>query len=220
MSLLVYQFFECQNKMNGTILLIHAYTYLETTESDRPIKHITTMKSLTQQLINGSEQAFETIYNQLHREVYSMAYKIVLDSGLSEELVQETFVKVWLYRQSIDLNQNFKNWVITICVRQAKSALRKKALLGKHLQKVIDFFTAGRIGTEHDHEKIGTAGELLSSLSPNHRMVLVLIDLENKSYQEVANILNISIGTVRSRLNRARTTLKEKYERKVKNNET
>ena len=158
--------------------------------------------------MNGSDIAFERLYSQIHKEIYFLIYKIVLDQSLAEDLVQDTFVTVWQKRHLIDQEKPIKNWVITIGIRLAQSALRKRMLLGKYLWKVKDIFTSN-VSTLDEG---GLANDLLKELPDGQRMVIVLIDLEGYSYEETAKLLCLNIGTIRSRLNRARQNLKAKYE--------
>lgn len=166
---------------------------------------------------SGDEDAFVEIVDRYKDHLYNFLRRLVSDSVEAEDLLQQTFVKV--YRKSLDhcRVRNFSSWIFTVAANLARDELRRRARVDKKTysleEREVDT-TRDRRGTPADRaaqselrERIESA---VGSLDEIYRMVFVLRDIEGMSYEEIAGVLNIRIGTVKSRLNRARLKLQEK----------
>jgi RNA polymerase sigma factor (sigma-70 family) len=153
--------------------------------------------------------------------LYNFAYRLVQEEDNANDLVQETFLKSFKYALSYEKGTNAKAWLFRILKNTFINDYRKKS---KEPSKVdynevesyynsedteVEATTDLRTETVRDMmgDEITTA---LNSLDVDFRTIIILCDLEDFKYDEMAQILDIPIGTVRSRLHRARTLLKEK----------
>ena len=141
---------------------------------------------------------------------YLRAFALSLSGSISvaDDLVQETLVKAWSHAESFEQGTNFRAWLVTILRNTYFNQYRK---LSREVQD-----------SDHVHaEQIAVGGEQESSVSmrdmqraidllpPDQREILLMIGVTELSYEEAAQICNIAVGTVKSRLNRARARLAE-----------
>jgi RNA polymerase sigma-70 factor (ECF subfamily) len=172
---------------------------------------------------NGDEAAFVEIVERYKDYLYNFIRRIVSDSVEAEDLLQQTFLKV--YRKSLDHTRirNFSSWIFTVAANLARDELRRRARVEKKTHSLGEQETEwvrDRKSTPDDRaaqselrDRIETA---VASLDEIYRMVFVLRDIEGMSYEEIADVLNIRVGTVKSRLNRARLRLQERLAPYVK----
>jgi RNA polymerase sigma-70 factor (ECF subfamily) len=165
---------------------------------------------------SGDEEAFVQIVDRYKNQLYSFLRRIVSDSVEAEDLLQQTFLRV--YKKSLDhcRVQNFSSWIFTVAANLARDELRRRVRIDRktyHLDEWEADTTPDKRGTPIDttaqlelRERIDAA---VASLDEIYRMVFVLRDIEGLSYEEIAEILRIRVGTVKSRLNRARLKLQE-----------
>jgi RNA polymerase sigma-70 factor, ECF subfamily len=169
----------------------------------------------------GDIEAFEAIYRATSGFVYNTALRIINNTADAQEITQDIFLKIYDSLKDFEYRSSFKTWVYRITVNFAINAYRKKK---KELGRKGDFDTA--IETEgHSAEVIPAAEKadaekllysLLEKLSPEHRAVIVLREIEGLSYEDIAESLRINLNTVRSRLKRAREALMEYSKKAVK----
>jgi RNA polymerase sigma-70 factor (ECF subfamily) len=153
--------------------------------------------------------------------LYNFAYKLTLDEDDSNDLVQETFLKAFRFIESFERGTNAKAWLFRILKNSFINNYRKKSKQPSKVdyQEVENFYNSDKVNTsittdlrvdtvkDHMGDEIANA---LNSLDVDFRTVIILCDLEGFKYDEMAEILDIPVGTVRSRLHRARNLLKEK----------
>jgi RNA polymerase sigma-70 factor (ECF subfamily) len=163
----------------------------------------------------GAPDAFETLTRRYAAELYGFVFRFVGNHAATEDLVQETFLQVHLSADTFDADRQFKPWLYTIAANKARDFLRSR---GRRMGLSLD------VPTEADRP---SAGELLEShepavtaeleteqqrarvqavvaTMPEHlRMILVLGYFQQLSYAEIAEVLNIPVGTVKSRLHAA-----------------
>ncbi|MDR1188281.1 MAG: sigma-70 family RNA polymerase sigma factor [Bifidobacteriaceae bacterium] len=143
-----------------------------------------------------------------YRDVYRLAYRLTGHTADAEDLTQETFVRVFRSLESYRPEGSFEGWLHRITTNLFLDSKRREARirmdgLGEEAQEVADpdstpdrLIESMSLGTRLD--------EALAALSPDLREALVMCDVEGKSYQEIADALGVRLGTVRSRLHRAR----------------
>ena len=153
--------------------------------------------------------------------LYNFAFKLTHEESDSHDLVQETFLKSYKYALSYQLGTNAKAWLFRILKNTFINDFRKKSKNPNTVdyQEVESYYNSEdaqanittdlRVDTVKDMmgDEITRA---LNSLDVDFRTIIILCDLEGFKYDEMAKILDIPIGTVRSRLHRARNILKEK----------
>ena len=153
--------------------------------------------------------------------MYNFALKLTLDEENANDLVQETFLKAFRFASSFEQGTNAKAWLFRILKNSFINEYRKKSKRPAQVDynEVENFYNSDNV--DHNatvdlrsttvQDRIGDeVANALNSLGVDFRIVIILCDLEGFTYEEMSKILDIPIGTVRSRLHRARNLLKEK----------
>lgn len=153
--------------------------------------------------------------------MYNFAYRLTYDEDESKDLVQETYMKAYRFIRSFQQGTNAKAWLYRILKNSFINDFRKKSKQpGKvDYQEVESYYNSDDTPANHTVDlRTETVRDMmgdevtvaLNALPVDFRTVIILCDLEGFTYEEMAKILDIPIGTVRSRLHRARNLLKEK----------
>ncbi|MEM9327631.1 MAG: sigma-70 family RNA polymerase sigma factor [Bacteroidota bacterium] len=153
--------------------------------------------------------------------MYNFAYRLTFDEDDSKDLVQDTYLKAYRFVRSFQQGTNAKAWLYRILKNSFINDFRKKSKEPAKVdyQEVENFYNSDDVDdnktvdlrTDTVKDMIGDeVSNALNSLAIDFRTVIILCDLEGFTYEEMAKILDIPIGTVRSRLHRARNLLKEK----------
>lgn len=164
---------------------------------------------------------FEKEFMPLIDSLYNFAYRLTLDEDDANDLVQETYLKAYRFFDSYEQGTNAKAWLFRILKNSFINEFRKKS---KEPSKIdynevetfynsedVDESITADLRVESIQEMIGDeVANALNSLAVDFRTIIILCDLEGFTYEEMSKILDIPIGTVRSRLHRARNLLKEK----------
>lgn len=167
------------------------------------------------------EKTFEQEFLPHIDSMYNFAYRLTFDEDDAKDLVQDTYLKAFRFIESFEKGTNAKAWLFRILKNSFINDFRKKSKQPAKVdyQEVETFYNSEdvdksittdlRIETVQDMigDEISNA---LNSLDVDFRTVIILCDLEGFKYDEMAKILDIPIGTVRSRLHRARNLLKER----------
>jgi RNA polymerase sigma-70 factor (ECF subfamily) len=169
--------------------------------------------------LKSEERAFDVLVERYQTRLLNFIYRTVGDRERAEDLVQEVFVRVYRHLARFDRSKKFSTWIYTIASNLAKNELRNRS------RNPLVFFqslTKGFAGEEerpvefedprsrpddlfHKRHLREVVDKSVSLLPAHHREVFVLRELEGKSYEEIAEITHCNLGTVKSRLNRART---------------
>jgi len=168
----------------------------------------------------GDATAFEAIYKASSGFVYSVALRIIGNTTEAEEVTQEVFVKVYGSLQGFGFRSSFKTWLYKVTMNSALNAYNKRA---RELGRRADYDEAGSTAAVEPiadsdidaQETEKRVQQLLDTLTPEHRAVIVLRELEGLSYEEMAAALQININTVRTRLKRAREALMARGKKEV-----
>lgn len=168
------------------------------------------------------QQLFDNEFMPQLNALYNFAYKLTYDEDDAKDLVQDTYMKAHRFINSFQQGTNAKAWLFRILKNGFINEFRKKS---KQPSKV-DYQEVEGFYNSEGTEKAATTTDLrvdtiknmmgdeitnaLNSLDVDFRTVIILCDLEGFTYEEMAKILDIPIGTVRSRIHRARNLLKEK----------
>ncbi len=161
-------------------------------------------------IASGDRQALADLYARYQRPLFTYLLQLTPDYGLAEEILQDTLVAIWKSAPSFAGRSGVLTWLIGVARRQAHNTLRQRKL------PVVDIAELELLpASDPEPEEWALASmardELLGAfrrLTPLHREVLVLIFVEGLSYQETATVLEVPVGTVRSRLSNARRTLR------------
>lgn len=151
------------------------------------------------------------------RQTYNYAYRLTGNEADARDLTQEAFIRVFRAWRSFQEGTSFLSWIYRIVTNLHRDELRKRK--GVFLQELPDDNMAHELPKEtrehdpiaqmHDRQLSSTVADALRQLTADQRAVVLLADVEQRSYQEIADIMACSIGTVRSRLHRARLQLRK-----------
>ena len=176
----------------------------------------------------GSEEAFETLMHLYQAAVYNIAYRVLGDPAEAADAVQETFMKIFKGIKAFRGDCGLKTWIYKIAIseslnrqrwwkrwrRRAPFSIDERNELDPVASRLLEVPDSGptpeaacaRIETEQ------AVQQALNSLAFEHRIVIVLRDIEGLPYDGIAEMLGLSLGTVKSRLWRGRLELKKKLE--------
>lgn len=172
------------------------------------------------------EMFFENYVREHYRDVYNVAYKKTNNKEDAEDLVQETFLRALRFFNSYDSAQSFENWLFKI-MDNVRIDSHRKSFQGKNPNSVLISLDKpleteeGEISMEIPDDTDEPAACLLKKdfketlrkalekIKPDFRDALILADIYDKSYEEISEITHTNIGTVRSRIHRARKELKD-----------
>jgi RNA polymerase sigma-70 factor (ECF subfamily) len=164
---------------------------------------------LLRRIGQGDEDAMAAFYREHGRVVFAQVLLVAGERVLAEEIVQDTMLAVWRGAGSFRGESSVRSWVIAIARRQTRDRLR-----GRRLWVVDDAFLADRPGSGPgpevmalDRAELAQVRGAIRELTPPHREVLGLAFGSGLSLPEVAGVLEIPVGTVKSRLTAARTAL-------------
>lgn len=169
--------------------------------------------------LGGDPPAFTELVVRYQTRLLNFVYRTIGDRERAEDLVQEVFIRVHRHLHRFDQSKKFSTWVYTIASNLAKNELRNRS------RNPLVLFQAIKTQWESDRRPVQFEDsssrpddlyrkrhlrELVewsvAQLPEHHRVVFVLRELEGKSYEEIADITRCNLGTVKSRLNRARTS--------------
>jgi RNA polymerase sigma-70 factor (ECF subfamily) len=168
----------------------------------------------------GDQSAWDTIVRTYWRKVFNVAYRFVGTYDEAEDLTQEIFLKVFRSLSTFDRRANFQTWLISVsrnlCIDRYRSGRRDREVFAREVDAAtIPAEAAGpspqaRIETQ---DRVALLREALRALSPALRAAVLLRDIHELSYHEIAQKLGIAEGTVKSRINRGRAELARQIDR-------
>ena len=172
----------------------------------------------------GNQQAFEELMRKYHSLIFNLIYRMVGNREEAEDLVQETFVKAFRSLKSFNEEFAFSTWLYKIASNHTIDLLRKKRLQLLSLDEPVRT-REGEMSREYPDENFNPERTLITSestriifqaieaLPEQYRTIISLRHKEDKSYEEIGQILNIPIGTVKARLFRARELLRKELKK-------
>jgi RNA polymerase sigma-70 factor (ECF subfamily) len=171
---------------------------------------------LIAECLKGRSEAFGELVSLYQDRLYNTVFRLVDNAEDARDVVQEAFLSAYQSLQSFKGDSLFFTWLYRIAVNTAISYKRKQRIVlrfqggGEEPAEPPDPSEANR--PEHAMEMAEEekrVHEALNRLSPEHRSVLIMKDMEGQKYEDMAEILRVPIGTVRSRLHRARLELRD-----------
>lgn len=175
-------------------------------------------ESLIRQAQGGDLVAFNRLVVQYQELVFNVAYRIMNDPAVAEDVAQETFITAY---QSLKTFRggSFKSWLMRVATNRCYDELRRRKRRPQtSLDEIMDenesfaFLRSPTDGPEAHRQRVELALAIehcLKELPDDQRIVTVLGDVEGYDYQEIATITHVSLGTVKSRLSRARAKLRD-----------
>jgi RNA polymerase sigma-70 factor (ECF subfamily) len=162
----------------------------------------------------GDRAAFRALVFHHQRAVFALLSRMLARRGsqaLVEDLAQETFVRVFRALPTFgdDGRHNLSGWILTIAARLALDELRRPAPATEPLDRIADVAAGARVDQAVERHALRSALErAVEQLPPPYRATFLLRELHGLPYEEIAEALAVDLGTVKSRLNRARTVLR------------
>lgn len=182
-------------------------------------------KDLVRLSLNGDERAARELVSRFERPVFSLVQRMVRDRELAEDLAQEAFVRAFDNLGSYDPSYKFSSWLFKIAHNLTIDHLRKKDLDTVSIHGAPDATTSERqeataVTLESREERPderfearavgGEIEEAIGELRPDYRTAILLRHVEGRTYDEIAEIMEVPLGTVKTYIHRARKELQER----------
>jgi RNA polymerase sigma-70 factor (ECF subfamily) len=175
----------------------------------------------------GDEAAFAELVRRYRNQITNYTYRMTNDYELAVDLAQETFMRVYAAAERYQSSYAFSTYIYRIATNLAISELRRRKR--RRLVSLTSFFREREAGSDVceldlpdsgplqdvtfvEDERRAAVARAIATLPEKYRAPLVLRDVEERSYEEIARILQMSEGTVKSRINRARSFLRDKLQ--------
>lgn len=159
----------------------------------------------------GDEFAFVSLYNRYKDAVYGFCLKMVRDEGLAQDLMQETFLRVYENRERLSKAGSFKSWMFTIARNQSLNRLRRRKrevrLEPERGEELAVPKTKTPVAHLEKSEQIDLVDRCLQQLKPSYREVIILREYQGLSYKEIAAVTRSTLSAIKSRLFKARRKL-------------
>jgi RNA polymerase sigma-70 factor (ECF subfamily) len=201
---------------------------MEETATEAPEEHVA---RLVEEAKGGSMAAFDELIRLFQTRIFNLAYRMVNNREDAGDLTQEIFVKLYRSLDKFRGQSRFSTWLYAVAANHCRSGLRKSRRIGffesrsldepldaaendaRHALEPVD--PGASPATSLEHRELGERiGAVVAGLPEELRAVLVLRDMQGLEYEELARVLDCSLGTVKSRLWRARFRVKNELERK------
>ncbi len=172
---------------------------------------------------------FDIIVHRYKNAIVSFLYRYVGDFRTAEDLAQETFLRVFRKIKEYNHTAKFSTWLYTIASNLAKDEFKRRV---RHPAKSLDWMTGGGADTTREVPQVkadttasvpdvrleadearASVNQALKLLEEHDREILLLKDVQGLSYEEISQVLNLAMGTVKSRLSRARMAFKEVWKK-------
>jgi RNA polymerase sigma-70 factor, ECF subfamily len=179
-----------------------------------------TTDELIERCLRGDQAAWEAIVRQHWRKVFNVAYKFVGKHDEAEDLTQDIFLKVFKSLETFDRRANFQTWLISVsrnlCIDHYRSVRKERETIDRAVdpgQLTPASSDAGPHAALEQRDRVVLLREAMQSLPDALRTAVLLRDIQELTYQEIADRLDLPEGTVKSRINRGRTELARQIRR-------
>lgn len=195
---------------------------------DQPLNYTElTDQEVIARALEGREAAYRELIGRYERPVFSLIYRLVRDRERAEDLAQDTFIKVLNHLERYDPTYKFSSWIFKIAHNTALDHLRRKNPVTLSLDGSPHARTAAEVeattltpasGDENPEEytaskELGAEIErAIGLLRPEYRTAIVLCHVEGRPYEEIAQIMDVPLGTVKTFIHRARKELMKELE--------
>src|ERR1700733_13215507 len=182
-------------------------------------------RELVRMAQNGTVEAFEELVRRHQQRVFAVVTRILRRREDVEDVSQQVFLKAYVSIRRFDMRSAFSTWLYKIAVNECWDSLRKKKvrplvyeadLSEDQVQRLDSYATAGRnpAGPDEQAQARELVELLLTSLSEEDRRILLLKEVEGLSVQEIAEIFDLNVNTVKVRMFRARAAMMDAYRRR------
>lgn len=179
-------------------------------------------EELINAILKGDTEAYEKLIAQYEKKIYALCVHFLKDPEEAYDAAQEVCIKIWKQLGTFKGQAKLSTWIYRMTTNQCLDILRKNKRKGQVIslfldeeteeeEKLTDQAAIWQDMSSHIEKK--ELGEVLKQgieeLKEDYKTVIILRDIEQRSYEEIASILELSLGTVKSRLSRARSTLRK-----------
>ena len=176
--------------------------------------------AIIQRCLAGDQRAWEQIVRQHWRKVFNIAYKFTGKHDEAEDLTQDVFLKIFKSLDTFDRRANFQTWLVSVsrnlCIDHYRSVRKERETIDRDVdagQLAPVAQTTSPIAALEQRDRVDLLKKALDQLPPTLRSAVLLRDIQELSYQEIADRLHLPEGTVKSRINRGRTELARQIRR-------
>jgi RNA polymerase sigma-70 factor (ECF subfamily) len=176
--------------------------------------------AVIQRCLAGDQDAWAQIVRQHWRKVFNIAYKFTGKHDEAEDLTQDVFLKIFKSLNTFDRRANFQTWLVSVsrnlCIDHYRSVRKERETIDRDVdpgQLTPASSTASPFAALEQRDRVELLKKALDQLPPTLRSAVLLRDIQELSYQEIADRLHLPEGTVKSRINRGRTELSRQIRR-------
>jgi RNA polymerase sigma-70 factor (ECF subfamily) len=176
--------------------------------------------SVIQRCLAGDQDAWAAIVRQHWRKVFNIAYKFTGKHDEAEDLTQDVFLKIFRSLDTFDRRANFQTWLVSVsrnlCIDHYRSVRKERETIDREIdpgELAPSTPAPSPIAALEQQDRVTLLKRALAGLPPTLRSAVLLRDIQELSYQEIADRLRLPEGTVKSRINRGRTELARQIRR-------
>lgn len=188
-------------------------------------------ESLFSQYCGGATELLEVLINRYSKELYGFLARFLGDATLAQDVFQETFLQVHLSKHTFKQGKRFKPWLFTVAANKGRDAMRAR---GRHRTvsidaspgsgqdgqagSFVDLIASGELTASQKYSKVEAAElvqEVIAQMPDHLREVLILAYFQQLPYKEIAEIVGIPVGTVKSRLHTALGSFTKLWQRRT-----
>jgi len=169
---------------------------------------------IIERCLNGDQAAWETIVRLYWRKVFNVAYKFVGRHDMAEDLTQDVFLKLYKSLDTFDRRANFQTWLISVsrnlCIDHYRSVRKERETIDRDVdanELSPLSHDPGPVAALEQQDRVALLKQAMAALPETLRTAVLMRDIQELSYQEIADKLRLPEGTVKSRINRGRTEL-------------
>ena len=189
--------------------------------ADTPPAQPAAPDELIERCLQGDQRAWEQIVRQHWRKVFNVAYKFVGKHDEAEDLTQDIFLKIFKSLDTFDRRANFQTWLISVsrnlCIDHYRSVRKERETIDRDVDpgdlSPVSHEVSPYAALEQRDRVVAAARGAWRQLPDTLRTAVLLRDIQELSYQEIADTLQLPEGTVKSRINRGRTELARQIRR-------
>jgi RNA polymerase sigma-70 factor (ECF subfamily) len=175
---------------------------------------------LIQRCLAGDQDAWAQIVRQHWRKVFNIAYKFTGKHDEAEDLTQDVFLKIFKSLDTFDRRANFQTWLVSVsrnlCIDHYRSVRKERETIDRDVdagELAPAAQVTSPIAALEQRDRVNLLKKAMDQLPPTLRSAVLLRDIQELSYQEIADRLHLPEGTVKSRINRGRTELARQIRR-------
>src|SRR6478735_6268982 len=173
------------------------------------------IEALIRRCLRGDQAAWELIVRQYRRKVFNTAYKFVGRHEQAEDLTQDIFLKIFKSLDTFDRRANFQTWLISVsrnlCIDHYRSVRKERETIDRDVDSTEvappSIGTPSQIAALEQRDRVELLRQAMAALPATLRTAVLMRDIQECSYHEIARALKLPEGTVKSRINRGRTEL-------------